>query len=121
MKYVTNPGGKRPIEKYKPEQKYNIKIDSVIMWDSAYYIHLDQDRSQWRSLAKTVINFCKERKVSRLTVLPSIEDTKIHSNTNQVKLQEFIIQSLRIQTTGRISSALNFFMNAHSICEASTV
>jgi hypothetical protein len=54
---VGKPEGKRPL--IRPRRKWvdHIKIDlGEIGWNGMDWIHLAQDRDQWRALVNTVIN-----------------------------------------------------------------
>jgi hypothetical protein len=55
--------GKRPLGKPKRRWKYNIRMDiREIGWEIVDWMHLAQDRDQWRSHVKAVIfGFNKRR------------------------------------------------------------
>jgi hypothetical protein len=49
--------GKRPLGRPRRRRENNIKLDlREIGIDVANWIHLAQDRAQWRALANTVVN-----------------------------------------------------------------
>jgi hypothetical protein len=50
---VGKPEGKRPLGTLRCGWKDNIKMG----WGGMDWIHLAQDRDQWRALVNTVINF----------------------------------------------------------------
>jgi hypothetical protein len=54
---VGKPEGKRPLGRQRRRSVDNIKMDlREIGWDGIDWIHLAQDRDQWRALVNTVIN-----------------------------------------------------------------
>jgi hypothetical protein len=54
---VGKPKGKRPLGRPRRRWVNNIKIDlRQIRWDGVGWIHLPQDREQWRALVNTVMN-----------------------------------------------------------------
>jgi hypothetical protein len=54
---VGKPEGKRPLGRPRCRWVDNIKIDlREIGWDVMEWIDLDQDRDQWRTLVKMVMN-----------------------------------------------------------------
>jgi hypothetical protein len=54
---VGNPEGKRPLGRPRRKWVDNIKLDlEEIGLDGMYWIHLAQDRDQWRALVNTVMN-----------------------------------------------------------------
>jgi hypothetical protein len=54
---VGKPEGKRPQGRPRRRWVDNIKIDlRGIGWDGMDWIHLAQDRDQWRALVNTVMN-----------------------------------------------------------------
>jgi hypothetical protein len=54
---VGNPEGKRPLGRPRRSWEYNIRMDfREIGWEVSDWIHLIQDRDQWRSLVNTVMN-----------------------------------------------------------------
>jgi hypothetical protein len=55
---VGKPEGKRPIERTRHKWVDNVNMDlRGIGWGGMDWIHLAQDRSQWRALVNMVINF----------------------------------------------------------------
>jgi hypothetical protein len=55
---VGRPEGKRPLERPRRRWEDNIKLDlREIGIDGANWIRLAQDRVQWRTFVKTVMNF----------------------------------------------------------------
>jgi hypothetical protein len=50
------PKGKRPLGRPRRRWENNIKIEREIGWGGVDWIHLAQDRDQWRALVKTVMN-----------------------------------------------------------------
>jgi hypothetical protein len=55
--FVGKPERNRPIRRPKRRWEDNIKIDlREIGWDGMKWIHLAQDRGQWRALVNTVMN-----------------------------------------------------------------
>jgi hypothetical protein len=57
--FVGKPEGKRPLGKPKFTWVENIKIDLReigLGWCGVDWIHLAQDRNQWRALVNTVMN-----------------------------------------------------------------
>jgi hypothetical protein len=55
---VGNPEEKRPLGRPRLRWMNNIKMDlREIGWDSMDWVDLTQDRSQWRALVNTVMNF----------------------------------------------------------------
>jgi hypothetical protein len=54
---VRKPEGKRPLGRYRRRWECNIRIDlRDIGWEGVDWIHLAQERGQWRALANTVMN-----------------------------------------------------------------
>jgi hypothetical protein len=54
---VGKPEGKRPLGRRKHRWVDNIKIDPrEIGWDGMDWVHLAQDRDQWRALVNTAMN-----------------------------------------------------------------
>jgi hypothetical protein len=53
---VGNPEGEEAVGGHKRKWENNIKIDEEIGWDVMMWIHLAQDRDQWRALVDTVVN-----------------------------------------------------------------
>jgi hypothetical protein len=54
---VGKPEGKRPLGRPTRRWKDNIKMDlREIGWESMDWMHLAQDRDQWRALVNTVMN-----------------------------------------------------------------
>jgi hypothetical protein len=54
---VEKPEGKRPLGRPRRRWVDNIKMDlREIGWDGMDWIHLAQDRDQWRALVNTVMN-----------------------------------------------------------------
>jgi hypothetical protein len=54
---VGKPKGKRPLGRPRRRWVDNIKMDLIgIGWDGMDWIHLTQDRDQWRALVNTVMN-----------------------------------------------------------------
>jgi hypothetical protein len=52
-----NPEGKRPLGRPRRRWVDNIKMDlREIGWNGMDWIHLPQDRDQWRALLNAVIN-----------------------------------------------------------------
>jgi hypothetical protein len=55
--FVGKPEGKRPLGRQRRTWVDNIKIDlREIEWDGMDWIHLGQDKDQWRALVNTVMN-----------------------------------------------------------------
>jgi hypothetical protein len=55
---VGKPEGKRPLGGPKPRWVDNIKMDlREEEWGGMDWIHLAQDREQWRALVNTVMNW----------------------------------------------------------------
>jgi len=51
--------GKRPLERYRRKWEDNIKMDlRETVWEDVDWIHLTQDRDQWRAVLNTVMNLC---------------------------------------------------------------
>jgi hypothetical protein len=56
--WSEKPDRKRPLGRLRLRWEDNIKIDLREMgWKIMDWIHLSQDRNQWRDLVKTVMNF----------------------------------------------------------------
>jgi hypothetical protein len=54
---VGKPEGKRPVGGPRGDWVNNIKMDvREIGWGGMNWIHLAQDRDQWRALVSTVMN-----------------------------------------------------------------
>jgi hypothetical protein len=54
---VGKSEGKRPLRRPKHRWVNNIKMHlKEIRWNHMYWIHLAQDRDQWRVLVKTIMN-----------------------------------------------------------------
>jgi hypothetical protein len=54
---IGKPEGKRPLGKLRRRWEDNIKIDfGEVRWGGMDWIHLFQERDQWRALVNTVIN-----------------------------------------------------------------
>jgi hypothetical protein len=51
------PEGKRPLERHRRRWEANIRTDiKEIVWEIVNWIHLAQDRDQWRAVVNTVMN-----------------------------------------------------------------
>jgi hypothetical protein len=51
------PEGKRPLERYRRRWEGNIRMDlREIGWEAVDWIHLAQDREQWRALVNTAVS-----------------------------------------------------------------
>jgi hypothetical protein len=67
---VDKPEGKRPLRRLWHRWEDSIRMDIREMrWDGVDWIHLAQDRNQWRALVNTVMKFLfpKRREIFRLT------------------------------------------------------
>jgi hypothetical protein len=55
--FIGRPEGKRPLGRPRRKWMDNIKTDfREIGWDGMGWIHLGQDRGQWRAPVNTVMN-----------------------------------------------------------------
>jgi hypothetical protein len=55
--FVGKPEGKRPLGRPRRRWDDNIRKDlQEIRWEGVDWIHLAQDRDQWRALVNTVMN-----------------------------------------------------------------
>jgi hypothetical protein len=53
---LRNPERKRPLGRSRRRCEDNIRIDlREIRWEDVNWMHLDQDRDQWRTAVKTVM------------------------------------------------------------------
>jgi hypothetical protein len=51
------PEGKRPLERYGRRWEVNIRMNlRVIDWESMDWIHVAEDRDQWRAAVNTIMN-----------------------------------------------------------------
>jgi hypothetical protein len=49
--------GKRPLGSHRRRREDNIRMDlREIRWEGVDWMHLAQDRDQWRDVGKTVVN-----------------------------------------------------------------
>jgi hypothetical protein len=56
--WLGGPKGRDHWEDLVVDGEHNIKMDLVeIGWEGAEWIHLAQDRDQWRTLVNTAMNF----------------------------------------------------------------
>jgi hypothetical protein len=54
---VEKPEGKRALGRHRSTWEDNINMDlREIGWEDMYWIHLAQDRDQWRALVNTIMN-----------------------------------------------------------------
>jgi hypothetical protein len=55
---IAKPEGKRPLERHRRRQEGNIRmyLSREIGWEGVKWIHLAQDRDQWRGLVNTLMN-----------------------------------------------------------------
>jgi hypothetical protein len=54
---VGKPEGKRPLGRLRSKLQDNIRIDlGEKVWEDVDWMHLDQDRDQWRALVNTIMN-----------------------------------------------------------------
>jgi D-lyxose ketol-isomerase len=55
---VVNPGQKTPLGRHTCRWEDNIRIDiREIGWEVVHWIHVTQDRDQWRAFVNAVVNF----------------------------------------------------------------
>jgi hypothetical protein len=54
---IGKPEGKRPFGRPRCRRENNIRLDlREICWEGVDWMHLVQDRDQWRALVNTVMN-----------------------------------------------------------------
>jgi len=54
---VGKPEGKRPLGRPRRRWEDNIRMDlREVGWESVDWMHLAQDRGQWRNIVNTVMN-----------------------------------------------------------------
>jgi hypothetical protein len=54
---VEKPKGKKPVGRPRGRLENAIRMDlGEIVWGNVEWIHLDQDRSRWRSVVNIVMN-----------------------------------------------------------------
>jgi hypothetical protein len=57
--FIGKPEGKRLLGRTRRRWEYNLKVYlRVIRYGDVDWIHLAQDRNQWRALVNKVINHC---------------------------------------------------------------
>jgi len=62
---VEKPEGKRELGRHKSRWEDNIRMDlREIRWKGVDWVHLAQDRDQWRALVNTVMSLLKGRGIS---------------------------------------------------------
>jgi hypothetical protein len=55
--WLENLKGRRPLERLRCRWEYNIRMDlQEIGWEDVNWIHLPQNKSQWKTLVNMVIN-----------------------------------------------------------------
>jgi hypothetical protein len=55
---VGKPEGKRPLGRPRRRWEYNIRKDlKEVVWEGVHWIHLAQDRDQWRAYMNSVMDF----------------------------------------------------------------
>jgi hypothetical protein len=55
--FVAKPEGKRSFWRHAHRSENNIKMNMCdIFWEGVDWIHLAQDRDQWRAVVNTVMN-----------------------------------------------------------------
>jgi hypothetical protein len=65
---VGKTKGKRPLGTPRRRWEHNVKMDiRVIGWGCMGWIHLVQDKDQWRALVNTVMNFREILEYAQLT------------------------------------------------------
>jgi hypothetical protein len=70
---VGKPEGKRPLGRSRYRWANNIRLDlSEIRWEGVDWIHVAQDRNQWRAVVNTVMNLKVSYKAGNLTKLVTI-------------------------------------------------
>jgi hypothetical protein len=66
---VGSPEGKRPLARPRYRQEGNVRVDlREIGWGGTDWIHLDQDRGQWKALVNMVMNLRVPYGVSKFLV-----------------------------------------------------
>jgi len=54
---VRKPEGKRPLGRPRRRWEDNIRMDRrEVVWDGVDWVHLAQDREQWRDLVSTIMS-----------------------------------------------------------------
>jgi hypothetical protein len=55
--FIGKPEGKRPRGRRRRRWEDNIRMDlREIGWEGVDWVHLDQERDQWRAVVNTVMN-----------------------------------------------------------------
>jgi hypothetical protein len=64
---IGNPEDKKPLQTPRRRWEHNIKIDlREIGWGDVDWIHLAQDRDQWRALVNSVMNLRVPQNIGKL-------------------------------------------------------
>jgi hypothetical protein len=99
--WLENMKGKRPIGRPRRRRKYTITRHlTEIGCEDVDWMHLAQDRAQWRALVNTVMNLHVPQKVGNFSDI-----YEVSRKGENYRMRGFIIRSIRLIFRGNLMQA----------------